>query len=196
MKYPPVHIDPRAVEVLKVLNEKFGEVIIAGGAARDTAHGIAPKDYDLCMLTAGASDVDNYEDYAYDVSRALKTALPLVEGVEVFETYRSNKGRLIFCIKFKYKELSFDLLEYGSQPVTPEDQVAEFDTTLNMVWLALEADDSITVNGTDAFHAVVTQAAPVQPLRSIDGDIPARLEYLKGKFPNYEFSEIVYTEAT
>lgn len=183
-----VQLDPRALEVLLALDAELGECIIAGGAARDIAHSRVPKDYDICLLTCGASDSDNYEEYANDVARYVRRALPLAGDLEVFETYRGGSGRLIFCIKFGYKGLEFDLLEYCSQPSNPEQQVAEFDTTLNGVWIALEGD-AVILRTTPAFDAIRNGEQPVRPLRSCDGDIPARLAYLREKYPQYNFSE-------
>lgn len=179
----------RITELLESLNDEGLHVVLAGGAARDWYHKRIPKDYDLCDLDAGwVGDHDSYEEAASYAKRVLES-YPGVVVTKVHHSYRDGSDtRMFFVIKFTYYDLEFDYLAYTSCPDTPEKQVSQFDTTLNMVWFD---HTNGSLKWLNPFFKNVYLGAPVQPLRTLDGDTIKRLTYLQGKYPQYQYSNEV-----
>lgn len=177
-------------ELLQSLKDDGYKVVLAGGACRDWYHGKPAKDFDIFDLDAdGYNEEENYERAAEGTCRVL-SKLPGVTMGKVYETYRDNTGRLLFCIKLTYRGLDVDFIAYGSCPATPREQVEQFDTNFSMVWWA--AAEGVVVSEPE-FEDVVNMREAIRPLPTLDGDQQKRLAYLTQKYPEYiAHSEVLY----
>ena len=164
------------------------DAIVAGGAARDWFHGRVSKDVDIFVLFGCAYKAGTYEGYARPLARGL-AGLGATD-LEVFSSYRDSP-RVAYVIKGSYAGLDFDLIEYISHPRTPEEQVRQFDSNLNQVWLELPAGRGAALcdlRGTEDFFDVVEFRQPIRPTRSLDGEVAERIAYLGAKYPDYPTS--------
>lgn len=166
------------------------EVVAAGGCARDWLHGRAAKDVDLCVLNCQAHAAASYERAVAQVQDHLET-LGDAQDIEVYESYRKGDkpGRLLYCIKFTYCGVAFDLLSYYSAPSSAQAQVEEFDANINMAWAEAEAEGKVlTLKWHQMFGDVCSGLQPIRPTRFNDGPSDERIDYLQSKYPMYQKS--------
>lgn len=170
-------LDSRMLDLLTILHVAGYNAVVCGGAARDAYHMREPKDYDICLLDTG--------EYVWQTK-----VLALLRGAGIGAVERDcsllpydgeEDTRLDFVIHGEYKDLKFDILQYSDPKQTIAQQLAAFDCTLNMAWFDPENGE---VCVSSQFPA--TENAQIFPLdRHIEAD---RVEYLEGKYPQYDFS--------
>lgn len=145
-------------------------VVCAGGAARDTLHGVRPKDYDFVVMVGGEMAFEAGQESPYFVQAFV-------------ENYNDMPSSAIsWVLKYDFDGLQVDLIKYIDPLTTPEEVVEHFDCTLNMVWF-----DS---NGIVRQHARYPKFKdePVYMLPLCD-NVDARMAYLSQKYPQYTFKE-------
>lgn len=156
------------------------DVILAGGAVRDIVHKRCPKDYDLLVL----KDV-SCESYEEEALFARETVLAAGgTNAEIFCTYRTaHDCRIAYVVKFQLDGMDFDLIQHNTGYQTPREQVCNFDTNLNMMWM--DAHGAVTIE--PEAEAVLNGDTPVTALAACDGLRADRLSYLRTKYPGYTF---------
>lgn len=180
-----------ALEVTGKLNHLGGDVIVAGGAARDHILGLPVKDFDLFVIQGSAQE-DDVDDTVARALSAIEQRLPEATDVRVFDSYRDNPGRVAYVIKFNYKGVAFDLIEYMEYMPNAHYQVENFDTTLSMAWFAYVDHDGpelVPVPHPRFIETLLTKK--VEVLSTLDGPRNSRLEYLQSKYPMFDYPFII-----
>lgn len=160
---------------LKVYEALVGnDFIFAGGGARDTHHGIVPKDYDVVFpRSVSTQDVQK-------IAENLKAQFgnPLDAPTQVFPFVHSNGeapsdlDRVLTCVKIQVAGVSFDLLRYNVD--TAIEAVDHFDFNLNQFLMNSEGATEFVGKYLD--H-------PRWGLKAIRGDhSEKRAEYIRAKW--------------
>lgn len=176
-----------ALEVTEKLTHLGYDIIVAGGAARDHLLGLPIKDIDLFVIQGSAYEED-VNDILDRVLYAIEQQLPEATDVQVCENYRDNPGRVAYVIKFNYKGVAFDLIEYMEYMPNAHIQVENFDTTLSMAWFAYVDHDRpelVPVPHPRFIETLLTKKVEVLP--TLDGPRNPRLEYLQSKYPMFDY---------
>lgn len=162
-----------AMEVLAHLDHCGITAVIAGGSARDSYHGVTPKDYDICVLG----------DHTIDDAIAALDDCGHVTDIEPFgdgASMSANENRnLDWVIKFVRLGVHFDLIQFASLPLTPTELVESFDCTLNMAWIAEDGEVILHDDYPKPFGKVEFMPLCDFPL--------ARMRYLSQKYPQYQW---------
>lgn len=184
----------RALDLQDKLYSIFGtEVVLAGGAVRDLIHGRRPKDYDFCVLRKDEMQDDDIVEAAQEYAASLRGTLGVSE-VKVTETYR-DASRINYVIQFQFEGLGqVDVINYGAHHGSGREQVLGFDCTLNMVWLTQDEDGNPCIVVEPEAAQVLARVRPNELTKDGDGRKRGRLEYLAGKYPQYEHVDPHHTE--
>lgn len=162
------------------------DIIIAGGACRDLLHGIEPRDVDLLWLGDGPIALGEQLEEAVDSYVAkISSVLPEATDITVHETYRGQKASLEFVIGFSYRGVTYDLICYGYCQ-TPREQVLQFDTNLNMMWVTVDEDGCPAIVVEAEAAAVITHRDPITIVNETGQKAAERLAYMQEKFPQYK----------
>lgn len=160
---------------LKVHEALIGnDFIFAGGGARDTHHGIVPKDYDVVFpRSVSTQDVQK-------IAENLKAQFgnPLDAPTQVFPFVHSNGenpsdlDRVLTCVKVQVAGVSFDLLRYNVD--TASEAIDHFDFSLNQ--FLMDGDGNTSYVGKPEDH-------PRYGLKAIRGDhSEKRGDYMQAKW--------------
>lgn len=160
---------------LKVYEALIGnDFIFAGGGARDTHHGIVPKDYDVVFPCTTSTQ------QLLQIAENLKAQFgsPLDAKTQSFPFMKSNGetvtdlDRVLTCVKVQINGISFDFLRYNVE--TALEAVDHFDFNLNQF--------RMFEDGRTEFVGDQTQH-PQYGLKAIRGDHSAkREEYIRLKW--------------
>lgn len=161
----------RALEIQRELKEWHINTVIAGGAARDILHCRVPKDYDLIVL--GDWDSLQLQDNIEAAAKSLGlTSEAYGEGVSSSESPHISLVVKVGC--------EVDVIQQVYAPQCPEDVVANFDCTLNQVWLDGESGLPLTLPNYPKRGELVCMLPKC--------DDPAnRSMYLSAKYPEYQW---------
>lgn len=175
MFHVPDTVHTAAVRELTAHLAPLGNIVMAGGAARDMWHFNPPRDLDLWVL--GYMPLDQ-------VSAALN-AMPGVCAVDVCLSSgdnQVNRPDLDYVVKFEYAGLKFDLIQHNANPASVRDVCMTFDLNINQAWL--DVSGRFNVVRVAPGYPSIAEALPVvlvKPYACNSG----RVDYIKRKYPNY-----------
>lgn len=161
-----------ALHVVHALEEAGFTAIVAGGAARDIHHGVAPKDWDIILI----SECEVQE--VYDALFLLdEDAEPFGDGASMTAT--DDPRNLDFVIKLRYMGADMDVIRQASFPETPEAAVEAFDCSLNMAWVGPSGDVVL--------HKDYPEPGGLVKMLPLCDYPASRARYLSAKFPEYQW---------
>lgn len=172
-------IATEALEIIEALKKAGVAAVLAGGCARDLAHAIEPKDYDIVV----------YENQG---ANALIDKLTTV-GFYALEPYgdtcstREDVRDDLDCVIHGCAPNGAvcDILIYTCDFDSPEEVVRTFDCTLNMAWLGVGDFGQLTVQTVEDYPTPIQNFAEVVPNVFVPGVDETRARYIAGKFPQY-----------
>ena len=171
----PDTVHTAAVRELTKLLAPHGNVVMAGGAARDMWHFNPPRDLDLWVL----GYLPDVEAYGVLSTTAGVTDLVLCSSSGESDVSRQN---LDYVIKFKYMGLNFDLIQHGNNPVGISAVCMTFDVTLNQAWLDVSTEYNVV--RTAPMYPSISEGLPVRLVKPY-ACTKDRLAYIQKKYPNY-----------
>lgn len=147
------------------------EGVVAGGSARDTLHGLSPKDYDVIVFDSTPTQVES----------RLRRA-----DVEVGEKYLNEYAtseRFGYCVKARVVGQDVDFIGIQQDPFTPEQAVELFDFDLNQAWFDREGAVQVLQS-----YPAIGQDITVLPWAELT---EARTARIAAKFPQYDWADAI-----
>lgn len=161
-----------ALALVDQLNQWNIHSVVAGGAARDILHDRVPKDYDLVVM-------DNYELVEVVVALEQIGATCVEPFGHEASMAACDDDKLDWVVKFRYKDVPFDIIQHARLPSDPQEVMEAFDCTLNMVYLNDE--------GAPVKHPDFPEPGGRVEIRPLC-DLPQqRVRYLSQKYPQYQW---------
>lgn len=167
--------------VLEALRKAGYEAYVAGGAARDLHYGRVPKDWDIVLIGPSA-DIDLVDRLA---SKAFGS-VPNERHTNDDYMGESMDGLLEFVLQYSEAGLAIDILQYGDEPETIEDQLRMFDCNLSYFWI----DTTGEVRYLPDAHTISRDVAE-ETVEFAFGTVRAkeRRDHLMAKFPGIVFPD-------
>lgn len=165
-------------QVRKVREDLLGlgvNLVIAGGSIRDIYHGRDCKDFDLVLLAP------EYKVYEVLYRNTIKNYLGGFANFREFKNYTENcNSRFGSCMKTEIDGIQIDIVEMrdlqGKLPKTLQEVFNLFDFNLNQFGID-EKGEFYTNFDSDSGEIVSVR----------EDYLLARMEYLKGKYPQYKW---------
>lgn len=181
--------------VTATLSEEGIRVVCCGGAARDAYHFRTPKDFDFVVLYE-----PNYAEPIDDVQAEMVewafTKNTDFDSIQVMLNYAESNLQLHWVVKARWKGVGVDIISPKSRCATPQEAVGALDTTLNAAWFDVSTPLTL-VRTLPGVYPDVQDDIAVRLMYPFSCNA-ARIEYLRGKYPQYRYDikpdELIQTQ--
>lgn len=169
-------VTQEALDIIDALDKANIKATLCGGCARDLAHGIVPKDYDIVVHENQSSEVL--------AQRLTEAGFYAIEAYGDTCSTREDVRDDLDCVMSACAPngAKCDILIYTCDFDSPEEIIRTFDCTLNMAWLGREFD-GLTIQTCDDYPS---QSLPIRANKFVEGVDETRIRYIAGKFPQYQ----------
>lgn len=164
-------INAKAAAIYAIMAAGGLSGVIAGGSARDSLHGMKPKDYDVIL----------YDSTAGEVVKTLRSLGFSVEGE--YEGYGTTE-RFDYCIKTSMLGVDVDFIGLKTAPSNPQEVIEDFDFDINQAWF--DTDGKVNTHKDypkigDSIHVIRLSDRSVEYTA-------ARTKKLAERFPQYDWT--------